>query len=246
MINLKSLYGKSVISLIQGNLEGKIEKLIADKHFKKIKFIQIKNNEKISILNTNNIYKIGKDALIIKDNLSLSENTLDYKTLQAINFDINIFTYDGNNIGTLTDININDKFIVENLIYNNDKTLSTSLILKTSDNAIICDNEDNLITNKSILKKKSFPKTKSTKLPNVKTQDTISTITMSNIPVRTLIKSNTLLGRIVTQNIYGITGEVIIKKNTYINDNTLKIAKNNLKTKELFTKSVELAHNNFN
>ncbi|MBR4998634.1 MAG: PRC-barrel domain-containing protein, partial [Clostridia bacterium] len=65
----KDLLNLSVLSLYEGELLGKVDKLFFDKKLKKLLEIEIIGQEGIRLsLPSKNIYNVGKNAITIKNN----------------------------------------------------------------------------------------------------------------------------------------------------------------------------------
>lgn len=254
MYNTTEIISKPVINLYNGNLEGTVKNICFDSNLKKATSLILfnDNDEEESILSISKIYKIGKNAITIKN----SEGLL--PTLFASKVDYNnqinnvVYNLEGENLGKVTDIVLGNNYKVEKILIGEKEYLP---------NAIISFNQTNLILNSSGVKysKESYkpkvipgkPKLDLVKilpkLPEKETND-IPKIEFDNIelkpkvnykisenplPQRMITSQNYLLGRKLSKTIYGINNEIIAKKDCLITEKILNAAKNHNKLVEL-------------
>lgn len=145
MIKITDILSKPVISLIDSKTEGIIKNAIFDKNFKRLKsLVLFDNNEhqEEKVLNIQNIYSYGENAIIIKDgqdlNLEISSIKIDDKPLPINNF---VYTYLGKFIGQVTDIILDDKFYIKGLVTNKEEININEIISCGQDAVIIQDKE---------------------------------------------------------------------------------------------------------
>lgn len=216
---------KPLLTLLEGITLKFQNKIIIDKNFKKVRYLVVTYQNDNYYINTKDIFSNGKDAITTKTIAKiLPEKNFNLLTnLYCINLQSEIFTYLGDYVAILKNIEIDENYFIKNLILDC-KQKDFNKIISTSSKIIIVDDIDKKM---KIRLKKGFPK------PNNSSK---------NIPVNTLLPRitsniNFLQGRIVTKDIIGYSGEIIIKKNTIINNNVISIAKIHFKTQELIYNS---------
>lgn len=158
MIKITDILSKPVISLIDSKTEGIIKNAIFDKNFKRLKsLILFDNNEyqEEKVLNIQNIYSYGENAIIIKDgqdlNLEVSSLKINDKTLPVNNL---VYTYLGKFIGQVTDIVLDDKFYVKSIITNN-KEIKIDEVISCGQDAVIIQDDERKVNLSNIKRKKS-------------------------------------------------------------------------------------------
>ena len=147
-MKLTELISKPVLNLCSGKIEGIIKSVIFDNSLKKLKYFKIfDNNEEDcdKVLNTNFIYKVGQDAIIIKNENCISLEEASIKNYY-LNSPINAEIYNnlGTKIGNLLDLILDEKFNVKNLITNNMEIDVSRLISISPKSIIILDENSNI------------------------------------------------------------------------------------------------------
>lgn len=144
MIKLTDILSKPVVSLSGSKTEGIIKSAIFDKNFKRLKFLILFDNNELTTekaLNIKNIYSLGENAIIIKDELSLELELscvkIDDKTLPINNF---VYTYLGKYLGQVSDIVLDEKFYIDYIIAG-DKKIEIKDIISSGLDALIVQDE---------------------------------------------------------------------------------------------------------
>ena len=225
----------SVLSLYEGELLGVVDKLYFDKKLKKLIEIELigEDNAKL-ILPAKNIYRVGKNAITVKNNQAVS---IKVETNELCQSPINSKAYsiNGEYLGVVKELTFNEKFVCDKISLDNGNTLDLSRLASCGKNTIIFyDNQKNVDI------KKFTP----TKTPNelksdiVKTTEILPIEPINAIPIDSLTKVNVqndefLLGRICTKDIFNFNNEILIKNNCKINKKNLKEIKRFGKLREL-------------
>ena len=122
MLKLSNIVGKPIISLYNGQIEGIITNAIFDKRLQKVKCFLVINEtndetlELNSTLLTKDIYHIGQDAVVIKNNSYIMFSNLNDETKLSINpINCDIYNTLGQKIGVVKDVIFDEQFKVINL-----------------------------------------------------------------------------------------------------------------------------------
>lgn len=242
-MKVSELLSKPIINLYSGQCEGTIKNVYFDKQLKVAKWLVFFNDNKDMdeyVLDTSKIYNIG-NAIIIKNSEGIFPLfSVDTDSL-FIN-PINNSTYDteGKSFGKIKEINLSSKFVVESM-ETSSFTIDIKKILTKSDQTIVINNTGKKIKitkakNKkiSVLKKDITVAIQQENLPpKINIIEKPSSYNKTSAPQRIISNNNYLLGRKVTQNIYGNNNEIIAKKDTLITTKNLEWAKQQNKLNEL-------------
>ncbi len=114
---LSEIISKPVLNLYSGKIEGTIKDAYFDSTYKKIQYFKIFDDEEEEyILSTNKIYSVGSSCLVIKNSEALILENTD-KTIQENNpINLEIYSSNGDNLGVLSDVEIEKNFEVKNLL----------------------------------------------------------------------------------------------------------------------------------
>lgn len=226
MTKLSSLISKPVISLYNCECVGIVYNTLFDKQTKSLKYLVIldEENDIEYILNTKDIFHSSHDAIIIKNseildlkqNLEMELSPLENVVLKPI------YSVDGISHGVVKDIEINNKYKIENIITES-KTIAEKNIVKID--------KITLVSDRKICVARYKPKHKFVSTENYPVY--IQT-TSPKTPTKVSINEDMLLNRTVYRSIIDSQNKVIIKQNTLINNSTIEIAKKHGKLKELF------------
>lgn len=233
MEKVSNLLGKPILNIFEGKIEGFVKTIYFDKKLDKLCWIEFFNDttQEEKMINAKNIYHVGQDAITIKNGDEIyNENLIFNECINPIHLDV--FSVIGDKIGKVCDIQINDKFMVEQVVLSDQKTMSQKNILNAG-NVIIFKQENE---NFKVINFKS-----KNKIKNIKSQTKVQILNTNNNPLpKKLITKNYafLIGRKVDKNIYADNSELIIKKNTKINQMIIDIACKNGKLKDLASNSI--------
>lgn len=239
MHKINNIISMPVLSVYEGELIGQISKIYFDKKLKKVSHFTVCCEGDLSyVLYPKNIYKLGKNAITIK-NMSCLILEVDTAIPDTVLMPLNskVYTIQGEYIGKITEITINDKFTVSNILLDNDKFLDCNQLLSCSKNTVIIYDENTKVNfsrfkHKAINIFKSKPKVETVSVmpyPPVM-EEQIQEITL---PSNVSNNPNFLIGRIATKDIFIDDKRLLIKSNSTITEKTLSLARLNNKMKEL-------------
>lgn len=238
MYNLNNLIGLPVLSLYEGELNGKVENIFFDKKLKRVLLFSVRGEDDIKyILPVKNIYKIGKNAITIKNNTCLQLELNDFNAIPSP-FEAKTYTIHGEYIGKIDQITFNEKFLVDTILLDNGKTLECENLLSCSKNTILT-YDKNTKVNISKFKNRQMPKIfKSTSTHEVKIlpepHPTIEELPQEiNLPQTISNRPDFLIGRVVTKDIYIDDNNLLIKADSTITERVLALAYTNNILKEL-------------
>lgn len=220
MNKISDLISMPVISMYEGNHIGIIYNMLFDCKLKKCKYITILD-EKENIPKTihiNNIYKIGKECVFIKNEecieLSCCNDNELFTYINPIN--MKVYNLNGESLGTCIDIKLNQNHSIEEIIINNSKTINSNEIFNIGKKII-------LINNNSLTLSKFKPKTKINKIEN---NNDNKVVILNNNDIKEkkyeqnnkiITDSRFLIGRILNKDIISFNGEIIAKNGSVIN-----------------------------
>ena len=237
MAKVSNIISSFVVSIYNGQTEGVVSNILFNEK-KKAKYLIIsQNDETFLMLDTKDIYAFGDGAVLIKNSQVL--NMYENKILESKNCfsPINsiVVNLDGNFLGYVSDIDLDNKYSIVSISVGNDKTIKLCDVLNVTDSAIL--------TCLGIKKPKISNFKASNILPtvdnNIKVtiQDDIKPVE-TILPTRSITNYNFLLNRKVNRDIQNFNGEIIIKENQIINTKILDIARINGKIRELTKYSI--------
>ena len=118
MYNTTEIISKPVINLYNGNLEGTVKNICFDNGLKKAVSLILFNDsdEEESILSISKIYKIGKNAITIKNSEGLLPTLFASKVDYNNQINNTVFNLEGENLGKVTDIVLSDNYKVEKIL----------------------------------------------------------------------------------------------------------------------------------
>ncbi len=239
MYNTKNLIGLPVLSLYEGELNGNITNVYFDKKLKKVVCFSLADENELNyILPIKNIYKIGKNAVTIKNNscLILELNNTESNTIPAP-FESKAYTIQGEYLGKISQITFDDKFAVNEILLDNEKTLDCSNLASCSKNTILVYDKNTKI-NVSKFKNRAPKFFKSKDEQKVTTLPTMEILPQDiTLPTTTSNQPNFLIGREVTRDILLDDNKILIRANSTITERVLALATLNNKLKELMLMS---------
>ncbi|MGN1213025.1 MAG: PRC-barrel domain-containing protein [Christensenellales bacterium] len=239
MKTLSNLIGKPIISIYDGKIEGYVKNLLFDKKLTKLCFLQFfdDNTQEDKLLNVKSIYSIGQDAIILRNSFDVMLDTIDVSNyVNPNNFDI--YSVDGNKIGKVSDITLNDKNKIENLVLQDKTKLLIKNILNVGDKVVILKQGQSKLNISFFKSKANIIKYNKSDI-KVEIQNGVTYIKPQK--PNKIITNNYefLIGRKTNKNIYADNGELLVKKQTKINTNIIDVVCRNGKLKELTANSVQ-------
>lgn len=221
----------SVLSLYEGDLLGVVDKLYFSKNLKKLEQIELVGEDGLSlILPTKNIYKVGKNAITVKNNQAVLLKT-ETNNLSLCPINSKAYTLNGEFLGIVKEISFNEKFITQKISLDNNETLDVESVASCGKNTIIF-NKNNFRLN--IKKFEPIKTPKEFKTENLQVASTLPTEPKQEVGKK-LIVNNTdfLLGRKCSKDILNFNNEILIKANSVVNKRNLKEIKKYGKIREL-------------
>lgn len=228
---LSELLQKPILSLYEGELLGNINKVYFDKSKRKIKSFQILNEDEVAYcLYPKSIYTLGKNAITIKNkqNLILALNESDLDPVLPIN--VKVYSIQGEYLGIVNDYSLTDKFVIENLILDDQQLISINDLASCSCNSIVVyysQEHVNINSFRYKIKNKSNQDSKVKVLPKLFSSFNKIAPNPSNK------KDNFIVGRICTKDIFDNQKNIIIKQNSTITEQILALASSKNKLQEL-------------
>lgn len=243
MHKIKDVISMPVLSLYEGELIGQISKIYFDKKLKKVNFFIVSCEGDLNYcLIPKSIYKLGKNAITIK-NLSCLSLDIDTDYQQSVLMPLNSKTYtiQGEYIGKIEEITIDEKYNISDILLDNDKFLDCKQLASCSKNTIIMYDENtkvNINRFKNKLMPKIFKEKKATQVSSLPYPPTIEE-PIKEVSSPTNISNNPkfMIGRIATQDIMLDDKRLLIKANSTITERTLNLACAYNKIKELMLAS---------
>ena len=244
------IISKKVASIYDGKFSGIVEDILINKRSHRLMFLKVYNEQinQYFLLNASNVYSFGKHLILIKNTsyLQLMEN-LDGIEKQGYNpLNTLVLNLQGKEIGTVCDINFSNNNLVESINVNgyNEQILIKNLLIIGKEISIL-----NTTPPKKILgfaPKKEMPKTLDYKVNIIstienktaepKTEEALN-INPNDQPKRIITDYQFLINRKITDNIYMANGELLLRKNSVINSQSITKARLNGKLVELTQKS---------
>lgn len=214
----KDFNSLSVLSLYEGDLLGKVDKLLFDKKLKKLCEIELigVDGAKLS-LPVKNIYHIGKNAITVKNNQAVTMKV--ESGLSVAPIDSKAFSITGEFLGVINEIVFNEKFLCEKISLENGELLNVKDIASSGRNTVIFYNNEKKVNVNSFVPKQpeqfKGEEVKCETLP-IKNVETMEKKTVN------ALNTNFLLGRICTKDIFNFNNELLIKAHSVVNKKNLK------------------------
>lgn len=239
MFNVTDFLSKPVLALYEGEILGEACDLIFDEKLKTLNYIKIldKENDVEMYVKPTAIYNVGKNAITIKNKSHVVTQPEMKKYLHNV-IGAKAFTIDGEFVGKLTDIALNNlRGVVKEFEFGDNK-IDVSRLASASQNSIVFLSENSkvkLSRFKNILHK---PKAKKVE-PKPSENLVVAEPEIELKPVEPVYVENQsrgisfIVGKVCTRDIYGINDIIIIKKGSRINNTVIDTATKYGKLKEL-------------
>lgn len=235
MFSCNNLMSLSVLSLYEGELIGIVDKLYFDKKLKKLLEIEIigENGAKLTLI-SKNIYKIGKNAITIKNNQAVALK-VENSDLCLCPINSKAYSINGEFLGVIKEIIVNEKYMVEKISLDNDKTLEICNLATCGKNTVIFNNADKKTNIKKFtpMKEPEEFKQESEIKVEILPQTKVGKNVVSVDAVSLHADVEFLIGRKCLKDIYNFNNEILIKANSIINKKNLKEIKKFGKIREL-------------
>ena len=218
MNKVSEIISTPVISLYEGEYIGIIYNIIFDYKQKKCNYACVLD-EKTNIpqiIRFKDIYKIGSQCVFIKNKSCLNLFTNCEKELETCGNPINLKVYnlDCEYIGISNDVIVADNFHIDKIILNNGKILEKDEIFNIGKSTII-------IGQNNVSVQKFKPITKSIKIQNKEKKvmilsDYIKKENPTPQSNKIITDFRFLIGRVLSQDIIAVNGEMIARKNSVV------------------------------
>lgn len=241
MYYCNEFYSLSVLSLYEGELLGKVDKLYFDKKLKKLMEIELVGEDGARlVLQTKNIYHVGKNAITVKNNQAISIRVAETEyCLCPLNS--KAYSITGEYLGTVKEIGFNEKFLTHKVLLDNNGTLDIELLASCGKNTMIFCNGNEKVNMKKFTPEKPPKKFKE---EDVQLAEILPAEKENNhvVPIETHVKTQLesaefLLGRVCTKDIFNFNNELLIKAHAIINKKNLKEINKYGKLRELMVYS---------
>lgn len=232
MYYYKELLSCPVLSLFEGELIGKVNKLYLDKKLKKLLFVEIlSDNDTKFLLSTKHIFHIGKNAITIRNNQCVNIKVED-GGLYSSPIGLKAYSFKGEFLGTIEEISFNEKFLTETITLDNSSLLKVENVASVGTNAVIFYNEKTNINISKFTPQKT-PKIFKTELKQKVQIQPTEIIDATQITPSQPQNTDFLIGRVCTKDIFNFNNELLIKAHSSITKKHLKEINKFGKIKEL-------------
>ncbi len=205
-----SFIGKKVVLIYEGKVDSYVlDVVIKNKSMSQLLLADIEEETK-KVVNKKDIYKIGEDAILIRNANKITQSE---PYIKETFIGKSVFDIEGNFLQTVKDIEFDEKF---KIIY-----LATENAQFTLENII--SNESAIIIDKNSKHKKHHFKPKVPQIPLSPTSQVVN-ILETKIPPRISSKNN-LIGRKLLKDLVGYNDTLIARKNSIITPHILALAK---------------------
>lgn len=217
MNKISDIISTPVISLFEGDYLGIIYNIMFDYRQRKCNYACIvdENDNIPHLIKFKDIFKIGTSCVFIKNKGYLALETNCEKEIEGNLNPLNqkVFDLDCNYLGTSQDVIIDDNYYISQIILNNGTIINKDEIFNIGKSAII-------VGKSQINIQKLRPNTKT-----IKIQKTDRKVTILSTPPKDKLNTNNskiltdfrfLIGRILSQDIIAINGELIAKKDAIV------------------------------
>ena len=215
MYKISDIISTPVISLYEGEHIGIIYNIMFDYRQKKCNFACIlnENDNILRIIKFKDIFKIGNDCIFIKNLTCLDLETNCEKEMEENTNPINLKVYNLSCefLGTSHDIIVDDNFRISQIVLNNGKIIERNDILNIGKSTIIVGSDVSI--------QKFKPVVKSIKIQNSPKKvmilsDFINSET--NTQNKIITDFRFLIGRILSQDVIALNGEMIARKDSIV------------------------------
>ncbi len=127
----------SLLSLYEGEMLGRVDRLWFDKKLKRLSALEIiGESDTRLILPAKKVYHIGKNAITVRNNLAVSLKVED-ADLALCPLGSKAYSIRGEYLGNVRDVRLDEKFSVEAFLLDNEETLSPAALASCGRNTII-------------------------------------------------------------------------------------------------------------
>lgn len=224
MYYCKELYKLSVLSIYEGELIGEVDKLCFDKNFNNLLEIELIGVDGAKLtLKCKNIYHVGKNAIIIKNNQQVAfKESCENKCDEPIG--MKVYSINGEFLGIVKDVVLNEKFVTEKILLENETTLDVKNIASSGKNTMVFNTKETKLNVKNFtpIKINKTKKSKSVQPVSIMPTEAGSGVVAVEDVLATIQNADFLIGRVCTKNIYNFNNELLIKEQTQVTKKVLK------------------------
>lgn len=231
MLKVSQLITLPIINIYNLKIEGHVENVVFNHNKKTLELLKIYDEslETYKAIKFQDIYSITNTAIFIKNasKITLYENA-EYLFNNLSNpINTPAFLLNSNKLGAISDISINQKGLIENIIINNAEYSANKIVGFSNDLLLLSDTPINLKKFKPIpLKIKQV-------ITQQNTQPVVSILNSTITPKREITDQTFLLNRKVLKDIKTPNGEIIVRQNSTVTMSTINKVKYYGKLKEL-------------
>ena len=229
-MKLSDIIGKQVFDIFDATFLGTIHEVNFDKNYTKVLgFYFFDQEENEFYLKKQDIYSVG-DYVTIKNANKTTKNFEIFGNL--LPFGKYVVSLQGEDLGNLCDIELDDKFEITNFCTQKQK-INPKDIMVISENIVVGDKKICMFAIKN--KKTNMHKLNNINVAILKMEDVEQQgNTPKLMPSKITVNSDVLLGKKLSKDIIGKNNELILKQDQVITPKLVLIAKQHEKLNELF------------
>ena len=216
----------SVLSLFEGEMLGKVDKLYFDKKLKKLCEVELVGEDGAKlILPTKNIYHVGKNAITVKNNQAVKFKRAEQESCPAP-ISSKVYSITGEFLGVVQEMQFDEKFLTQKIALDNGEVLDLKNLASCGRNTVIFYNNDTKININNFMPDKQPKVFKEKNVQVAKTlpieQKELKTPAVETKQQPIIQNSEFLLGRVCTKDIFNFNNELLIKAHGVVNKKNLK------------------------
>lgn len=215
-MNYKDLIGQRVISIYDSKVDSYVIDAIFTNNKKLSKFVIVDmENENQKLLETQNVFKIGKGGILIRSSNKLI--IAEYAYSKNLYMNKEVFDIQGNSLGKISDISLTQNLEIEQFLTTKNSFKPKQII--NVDSIIIIN------TPNSNYKKSNFTPKKSSVAQTPSMQSV--TIHTAKVPIKVLSSNSSLIGKRLFQDLKTAGNVVLARKNSLVTSSVLNLARQN-------------------
>ena len=208
---------------------GKVDKLFFDSKLKKLCEIELIGVDGSRfVLPTKNIYRIGKNAITVKNNDAVLIKS-DNGNMFNVPHGSKVYSINGEFLGVIKEIVLNEKYITQKVVLDNEEVLEANNIASIGKNIVIFYNSEKVSISKfhpknqpKVYKRKKVQIAQTMPIENNIENKIDNENQLANAKESVVQNINFLVGRICTKDIFNFNNELLIKANSVVNKKNLK------------------------
>jgi len=184
------------------------------------------------ILQTKNIYRVGKNAITVKNNQAVEFKTKE-SNLILVPTASKVYSITGEFLGVVEEVLFDEKFKTQKISLNNNDLLDVKDIASIGKNAVVFYNNNEKVNVAKFTPRKQPKVFKQKEIQIAKTLPTQDETVNKEKRLAVVQNSDFLLGRVCTKDIFNFNNELLIKAHAVVNKKHLKEINKFGKLKEL-------------